>query len=308
MAQKAWILRYGELGLKSRVVRRQFQRALSNNLDRISKNAKVPLIKDRIKTMEVVTSDSSNEVTENLLCHLLGVVIIDRSEIIADCIDPVTVSKEILERDTLRGKPRTFGVRTRRVGARGEYTSQEYSGEIGAAMCELDETLSVDLTNPDIWVRLVLEIDCVWHMSKRIEGAGGLPPGVQGDVLCKITDEDTLLSSFLIMRRGSRLIPVEGSDEKLLDILRRWDPFIGRTTREWTRERIQRDRYPWGVVGLSIDEGEKLIVRAEGRKTTPLSTLEPLCGWTDEEKISLKKHILEPSLYPCVPDIEAWVS
>ena len=175
-------------------------------------------------------------------------------------------------------------------------------------MCELDETLSVDLTNPDIWVRLVLEIDCVWHMSKRIEGAGGLPPGVQGDVLCKITDEDTLLSSFLIMRRGSRLIPVEGSDEKLLEILRRWDPFIGRTTREWTRERIQRDRYPWGVVGLSIDEGEKLIVRTEGRKTTPLSTLEPLCGWTDEEKISLKKHILEPSLYPCVPDIEAWVS
>ena len=57
--QQAWILRYGELGLKSRIVRRQFQRALSNNMEGLATNENVSLVEDRIKSMEVVTSNSS---------------------------------------------------------------------------------------------------------------------------------------------------------------------------------------------------------------------------------------------------------
>ena len=56
--QQAWILRYGELGLKSRIVRRQFQRALSNNMVNLAKKYQVSLVQDRIKSMEVVTSNS----------------------------------------------------------------------------------------------------------------------------------------------------------------------------------------------------------------------------------------------------------
>ena len=82
--QQAWILRYGELGLKSRIVRRQFQRALSNNMVNLAKKYQVSLVQDRIKSMEVVTSNSPPEDVENLLCHVLGVVAIDPAKVISD--------------------------------------------------------------------------------------------------------------------------------------------------------------------------------------------------------------------------------
>lgn len=307
--EQAWILRYGELGLKSKVVRRQFQKALKVNMERLASNSGLSISKDRIKTMDVMTSDSSKEETENLLCHVLGVVAIDPAKVISDTIEPETVAKAILANDPKAGIPRTFGVRTRRVGPRGKYSSQQYSGELGSALGKIDQSLSVNLTNPDMWIRVVMEPEKVWLLGDRIAAPGGLPPGVQGDVLCKIDDERSLLSAFLIMRRGSRLIPVEGSDEKLLSILRDWDPRLGRHSIVHNSDGEKRWRHPWGVVGLSADEGESMVKRRESDvKTVPISTLEPLCGWTDDEIEDLSKHIRMPNEHPCMPNLEAWVS
>ena len=70
-----------------------------------------------------------------------------------------------------------------------------------------------------------------------------------------------------------------------------------------------RKRHPWGVVGLSVEEGEAMIERQESEvKTVPLSTLEPLCAWTDLEKENLSRHIREPIRFLCMPNLDAWVS
>ncbi len=307
--QQAWILRYGELGLKSRIVRRQFQRALSNNMEGLAINANISLVEDRIKSMEVVTSDSPSDDVEDLLSHVLGVVAIDPANVVAEEIDPEHVAKSILDNDPMKGQNRSFGVRTKRLGPKGNYQSQQYSAEIGHHLCKLDPTLSVDLSNPDIWVRLVLEPERVWLLGRRIVSAGGLPPGVQGDVLCRVTDEESMLSAFLVMRRGSRLLPVEGSDEELLEILKKWDPYLGRNSNVKDLHGKLKQRHPWGVVGLTVEEGESLIQRRESDvKTVPLSTLEPLCGWTTEEISDLSKHIRNPSIHECMPNLDAWVS
>ena len=307
--QKAWILRYGELGLKSRIVRRQFQRALSNNMESLALNANISLVQDRIRSLEVVTSDGNKEAVDELLSHVLGVIAIDPACVVAETISPDIVAKAIMDADPRFGQKRTFGVRTKRVGPKGDYKSQKYSSEIGSALSLLDDSLSVDLTNPDIWVRLILEPEKVWLLGDRIVSAGGLPPGVQGDVLCKVVDEKTMLSAFLIMRRGSRLLPVEGCDESLLAILKKWDPFLGRRTIMKNPSGGERWRHPWGVVGLSLEEGERLVNRRESDvKTVPLSTLEPLCGWVESEIEDLSKHIREPRFHPCMPNLEAWVS
>ncbi|MDP6869269.1 MAG: THUMP domain-containing protein [Candidatus Poseidoniaceae archaeon] len=307
--QKAWILRFGEIGLKSKVVRRQFTRALTTNMKAQFSAAKIPIIKDRIETMDVVTSTSATEDVEDLLCHVLGVVAIDPAELISDILDPDFVAAEILSRDQDIGKKRTFGVRVRRIGPKGEWNSQSYSSAIGSSMYSRDNNLKVNLTNPDMWVRLVLGPHNVWLMGERIEGAGGLPPGVQGNVLSRIKDEESLLSAFLIMRRGSRIIPVDGSETQFVDLLKKWDPFLGTYSTENSVTGGKRKRHPWGVVGISLEEGESLIERRESDvKTVPLSTLEPLCGWTNKEKESLSQHVRNPSNYTCMPDIEGWVS
>ena len=309
MKQNAWILRFGEIGLKSRVVRRQFTRALKKNMQSQSFSANINLNQDRIETMDVVTSDSTKEEVESLLSHVLGVVAIDPIELISEQLDPSHVAKIILSKDPRLGEKRTFGVRVRRVGEKSEWGSQSYARAIGSSMWDLDNCLKVDLTNPDQWVRLVISPDKVWLMGERIEGPGGLPPGVQGNVLSRIVDESTLMSTFLIMRRGSRVIPIEDSKEEYIQILKRWDPFLGKYSTEHSVTGQKRKRHPWGVIGMSVSEGYGLITkRADDVKTVPLSTLEPLCGWTETEKKSLLKHIIDPQKHVAMPNIEGWVS
>lgn len=306
--QNAWILRFGELGLKSKVVRRQFQRGFYNNMDKLAKANGIKLVQDRIISMEVITSSDEPEIVEQTLCRLLGSVAIDPARVVAETIDPVEVAKEILKLDKEFGKKRTFGVRTKRLGPKENFSTREYNGQIGYHMTQIDPSLSVNLTDPDIWVRLVLERNRVWLLSKRLEGPGGLPPGVQGDVLCKVTSQDEMLAAFLIMRRGSRLIPTEESKEKYLEILRKWDSSIGRNSKIKDIDGNIKTRYPWGVVGLSVEEGESLITRSKDEvKTVPLSSLDPLCAWTESEKSNLIKHITDPMNNISMPNFEAWM-
>ena len=261
---------------------------------------------------EMCIRDSSNSKpaeVENLLSHVLGVVAIDPVYLISEDIDPELVAKSILQKDVNKGKKRTFGVRTKRIGPKGGYRSQDYSSQVGRYMVENDPYLSVDLTNPNYWVRLILEPDKVWLLDERIPGPGGLPPGVQGDVLCKVVDEITLLSSFLVMRRGSRLIPLPESKQDFVEILQQWDPYLGRKSKVRDLNGNMKQRHPWGVVGISVEEGESHIERNESDvKTVPLSSLEPLCAWTDEEIADLSNHIRSPIEHSCMPNLDTWVS
>ena len=46
-------------------------------------------------------------------------------------------------------------------------------------------------------------------------------------------------------------------------ILKEWDPYLGRNSNVRDLHGQIRKRHPWGVVGLSVEEGEALIERQE---------------------------------------------
>ena len=307
MAQNSWILRFGELGLKSKVVRRSFQRALRKNLVQLAVNSSVPLVRDRLRDFDVVYSTAEPEVVEDLICHGLGVVAIDRIVELSEDPNPELISSLLLKRHPNVGKPRTFGVRVKRLGKKNNWDSQSYARALGASLIDQDSSLKVDLTNPDWWVKIILEPTKVSSIEKRILGPGGLPTGVQGDVLSQLSSEDDVLSSFLIMRRGSRIIPVLNSKPEYIEILKKWDPFLGVRSRTKDETNRMYQRPAWGIVGLSIEDAQPFIERRENAvKTTPISTLEPLCGWTEEEKEALWRHLKHPSLYRPHPDFTSW--
>ena len=307
MTQQSWILRFGELGLKSKVVRRSFQRSLRKNLVKLAENSSVPLIRDRLRDFDVIYSTAPTEVVEDLICHGLGVVAIDRMVELSSDPDPELISNMLLERHDRVGQKRTFGVRIKRLGKKGDWDSQSYARALGAALIEADSSLSVDLTNPEWWVKIILEPSGVSSIEKRIQGPGGLPTGVQGDVLAHLQTREDVMSSFLIMRRGSRIIPIMDSKPEFIDLLLKWDPFLGVRSRTKDERGQMFQRPAWGVVGLTIDQAQPHIQRREGAiKTTPLSTLEPLCGWTENEKQALWKHLHAPSQYLAHPDHTSW--
>ena len=77
----------------------------------------------------------------------------------------------------------------RRVEKNPYHSSQSMARAVGTEMQNLDSSLSVNLTNPDIWVRLIMEPHRVSIVENRLQGCGGLPSGSQGDVLVRIKND-----------------------------------------------------------------------------------------------------------------------
>ena len=108
MTQQSWILRFGELGLKSKVVRRSFQRSLRRNLVKLAENSSVPLVRDRLRDFDVIYSTAPTDVVEDLICHGLGIVAIDRMVQLSKDSDPKRISELLLNRHERVGQKRTF--------------------------------------------------------------------------------------------------------------------------------------------------------------------------------------------------------
>jgi thiamine biosynthesis protein ThiI len=308
MSQNTWILRFGELGLKSKSVRGSFQKSLRKNLFQLAKNKGITIFHQIIRTQDHVSSPDSVELVEDLLSRILGVVAIDRVEKMEGEMDPESIAKLVLDNSDSFGKKRTFGVRVRRISKAGNIGSKQYEREIGSEMLRLDPTLSVNLSNPDEWIKLIIDKVAIYQIIYRIQTCAGLPPGVQGDALVQISDQKLMLEAFLIMRRGIRLIPVLDSRIELLDKLSLYDPFIGQRTLEHELSDKAFERPAWGIIGLNMEQAKPFIGKRDNAvKTTPICTLEPLIGWTENEIGNLLKHFEDPSKNILHPEISQWI-
>lgn len=308
MSDVHWVMRFGELTLKSRVVRGKFQNQLKRNLHHLADDFGLKIKLRIINHNFHIYSEEEVEKVEDLLCHLLGVVAIDRIRVLCEQIDEKKISKIILDSDSEFGVERSFGVRVRRVERNPHHSSQSLARAVGTEMQKLDSALSVNLTSPDFWVRLIMEPERVSIVENRLQGCGGLPSGSQGDVLIRINSEEDMLAGFLLMRRGTRLVPVLDSDEKLVSVLKKYDPFIGQRSKAKTTRGSKFVRPAWGYYGMTLEEVQPFVKQPENAiKTTPLSSLDPLCGWNKSEKEAIISHIYEPSKYSPEIDVTAWM-
>jgi len=303
-----WILRLGEMTLKSRPVRRHFQRCLEQCLLDLALTADIDLHIEHSGSLIIVSSHSEISEVENVLSHCFGLQSVERT--IPCPADPESVASIALKIDEKFGTERTFGVQTKRSGNKGEWGSQDFSGNVGHHMLEKDSALSVNLSNPDYPVRIILTRENAWLLSKKIICPGGLPVGVQGLVMAKISNEIDMMGSWQMMRRGCRIVAHESSDNNLIQILSKWDSTIldpekSRKSRSGPGRGHSRI---WGIIGdvraneLSVEEESK----------TPISILEPMCGWTSTELSALGKHIRDPikSMRPGYDNeiLTAWIA
>ena len=293
-----YALRFGELGLKSAPVRREFQRSLLSSLERSAIREEVDLFIERFDSLTLATSSGDRPVVEGMLRRCFGLVGADPVEQMT--LDPEVVAAAALEGDPRRGQARTFGVRCRRSGSKGEWNSQTFAGAVGHHMLELDPSLSVDLTNPEIPIRVHMTAGHAFLMEERIPGPGGLPCGVQGDVLARIVDRDTMLSAWQVMRRGAGIVPTKDSDLGLVEILDAWDPGLADAARgepSSSRRKKKAKRTPWGFIGMDRNEAVTQI-RIDRRRNTPAVELDATQGWNEIESIALRKHIEDPCNNP----------
>ncbi|HEX6133772.1 MAG TPA: tRNA uracil 4-sulfurtransferase ThiI, partial [Longimicrobiales bacterium] len=104
-------------------------------------------------------------------------------------------------RDAVAG--RKFAVRARRTG-RHDYRSLDLERRLGAALLPFSD--GVDLSHPGVTVYVEVRDEKAYLFSDRVQGAGGLPLGVEGRAVSLLSGGyDSAVSSWMLLKRGVAL-------------------------------------------------------------------------------------------------------
>ncbi|MGH2980276.1 MAG: tRNA uracil 4-sulfurtransferase ThiI [Solirubrobacterales bacterium] len=116
-----------------------------------------------------------------------------------------------------RAQPRTFSVRVRRRDKSFPLTSQEMERQVGAAIQERT-ALPVDLSCPDLELRVEVDAHAAYVHVRELAGAGGLPVGTSGRAVALLSGGiDSPVASLLAMKRGLEVEYLHFSGEPYLD-------------------------------------------------------------------------------------------
>jgi len=214
------LIRYSEIGLKSKPVRKRFEMNLKDNIMRM-------LVNDKIESL--VTSDGSRlyVVTDNVndavrsLKRVFGISSISVAEICGSGIEEICARAAEYSVTRIK-KGQSFAVRARREGTH-TYTSMELGKEAGSAIFLANDGVKVNLTNPDVTFFIEVRNNKAFIFSSYVRAHAGLPLGSQGKVFAYVDDERSLLAAWLMMKRGCRAI-VSGNYGT--DVLRAFDPSL----------------------------------------------------------------------------------
>ncbi len=96
----------------------------------------------------------------------------------------------------------TFAVRCRRSDKLFPLTSEDVQRRLGSLLRECTG-MAVDLTSPDVTVRVIVQSDGVYLVHRRLPGPGGLPVGTSGRVLVLLSGGiDSPVAAYLALKRG----------------------------------------------------------------------------------------------------------
>jgi len=282
-----FMVRYGEIALKSPGVRRMFERALAQNLasrfEKGGKECRIGLERGRVflwaddpafasqalaRTFGVVSYSVVHETTSK------------REDIFCKAVD---LSKPLFRQGT------RFRVTARRSGQH-TFTSMELARDAGSAVFLANEHLApkVDLTNPDVEIFIEVRHHRSYVYTGSSPGPGGMPLGTQGRVIGMVNQKRDIAACWLMMKRGCRVI-VRTADPGLAEPLRPWAPGL-RTVQAADADlpRLASRKRADGIcVGWSAAEfdGDSVILKAG------LPVFYPLMGLADGQVEALLNKI-----------------
>jgi len=206
---------YHEIGLKGRN-RPRFERALRDNLKRaLSDSASgVRLVSGRVE-IQGPKPDALERVT-----RVFGVATVAPGLVTAaDLAAIVAIAVEVAaDADASRpGGFATFEVRARRARTAFPHTSQVVNEVVGDAVrTRLGKR--VDLSAPDLSVRIEIVHDRAYVSALKVPGPGGLPVGTAGPVVSLLSAGiDSPVATWRIMRRGADPVPVHFHGQPFTD-------------------------------------------------------------------------------------------
>ena len=264
------LARYAEIGLKSAPVRRRFENQLRENaVNMLMEDGVEAIVEKQGARLYVEAEDPERAVAT--LRRVFGIASVSVTETTSSKMEDICALAASYSLPRL-SQGQSFAVRARREGSQG-YTSMDVGREAGSAIfiANEDKGVRVDLTDPDVVFNVEVRDNRAFVFGDVVRCHGGFPVGSQGKVLARIDDDRGIVSAWLMMKRGCRVIASGSAD---WSCLRAYDPMI----REGTEHRQALGL----VMGTALEKLDSVDV-----SKYDLPVYFPTIGMTDAEVAEL---------------------
>ena len=196
------IVHYQEIALKGRN-RPWFVERLVSNLRQALTGLDVVRVRALMGRIEVVLGpDADWDAARARLGRVFGVANFARARRTGRDLDELAAA---ILADLDGRAPRSFRVTARRADKTYAFKSPEIERRVGGLIHEA-RGWPVDLGNPELNVRIEILPREAFYALDRHPGAGGLPSGVSGRVLCLLSGGiDSPVAAYRLMKRGCRV-------------------------------------------------------------------------------------------------------
>ena len=203
------LLKLGEIVLKG-LNRRSFEQKLMGNIRRRLVGLgrfKVSCLQSTVY-VEAESEDADLDAAFEALQDVFGIVKLSRAVACEKDKDAIARRAiEYLRDDMLHAK--SFKVESKRSDKSFPMTSIELSQYVGGELAEAYPNCEVDVHTPELTVVLEVRDLAAYVHAQPVNGAGGMPVGSNGVAVTLLSGGiDSPVSSYMIAKRGVRLIPV----------------------------------------------------------------------------------------------------
>jgi thiamine biosynthesis protein ThiI len=281
------LVRFGEIALKSRYVRRQLRDRLVANIQDLFAAEGVECVTEADEARVYVHADDLAR-ARSILTRVFGVVSVSPAAEGHGDLDSLKALALKEASSAGLGPGVTFAVRARRVGTH-PFTSTDLAKEIGGAILDAYPGLKVNLGAPQVEIHVEVRQNRGFVFREFWAGPGGLPLGSQGRALALVDGPSGMVAAWMAMKRGCRVIVAAPPGSADADALRRWEP--GLKTLELPPEGALEDLVRMaragavflGTRGREFDPAKRPIVS--------VPVFEPVIGLEDAEIAALAERI-----------------
>lgn len=214
------LIRYSEIGLKSKPVRKRFETQLRDNIMSMLVMDGIEALVNTGEARFFVESDDPDKAAESIR-RVFGVASLSRAVISGSGLEDICSSAADYSKGRI-SKGQSFAVKARREGSH-PYSSMDLAKEAGSAIFLANQGVKVNLTDPDVVFYIEVRDNKAFIFSDYIQGPGGLPLGSQGKVVAEVDDDRGILAAWLMMKRGCRTFISSTVD---VSVLERYDPSL----------------------------------------------------------------------------------
>ncbi len=313
------LLKLGEIVLKG-LNRKGFEQKLMGNIRR----RLVPIGKFKVTCMqstvyvEALEDGADMDAAFEAVQKVFGVVKISRAAACEKDKDAIArLAIDYLRDDMLRAK--SFKVESKRSDKSFPMTSIQLSQYVGGELAEAYPNCRVDVHEPELIVNLEIRDLAAYVHAQPINGAGGMPVGSNGVAVTLLSGGiDSPVSTYMIAKRGVRLIPVhffsfpytsQQAKEKVVELARLLTAWCGKMTLEVVpfthiQEEI-RDKCPEEYFTLIMRRfmmriAERIALSNGGRAIVTGENLGQVASQTMEAMASTQAVLSLPVLQPLI--------